>query len=78
MRLLTAISLALVVLIALACTATPAGPAPTATPLPYLAFQLDVRISPNDAATFMLNPSPLGKGGYSQGGESLETEGGEI
>ena len=45
---------------------------------PFVPRELDVRISPNDAATFMLNPSPLGKGGYSQGGELLETEGGEI
>ena len=40
---------------------------PTATPLPYLAFQLDVKIEPREAATFLLNPTPLGKGGYSQG-----------
>ena len=45
---------------------------------PFVPRELDVRISPNDAATFMLNPSSLGKGGYSQGGELLETEGGEI
>jgi hypothetical protein len=34
MRLLTAISLALIVLMALACTATPATPAPTPAPTP--------------------------------------------
>ena len=45
---------------------------------PFVPRELDVRISLNDAATFMLNPSSLGKGGYSQGGELLETEGGEI
>ena len=67
MRYLTSISLTLIVLMALACTATPAGPAPTATPLPYLAFQLDVKIDPKEAATFLLNPNPLGKGGYPQG-----------
>ena len=50
-----------------------ASPVPTATPVladtpvPFLARQLDVKIDPKEAATFLLNPSPLGKGGYSQG-----------
>ena len=58
------------------------APPPAATSVPYLAFQLDVRISPNDAATFMLNPNPLGKGGYAQGMvvtiDILPNEGWEI
>ena len=40
---------------------------PTATPEPFLARQLDVKIDPKEAAIFLLNPSPLGKGGYPQG-----------
>ena len=72
--------LTLVLALAMGCTSP--APSPTATPLPYLAFQLDVRISPNDAATFMLNPSPLGKGGYAQGMvvtiEILPDEGWEV
>ena len=44
-----------------------ATPVPAATPVPFLARQLDVKIDPKEAATFLLNPSPLGKGGYSQG-----------
>jgi uncharacterized repeat protein (TIGR02543 family) len=46
--------------------ASPAPP-PAATSAPYLAFQLDVKIDPKEAATFLLNPTPLGKGGYPQG-----------
>ena len=67
MRLPTAISLSLVTLVALAVGCVSPAPSPTATPLPYLAFQLDVKIDPKEAATFLLNPSPLGKGGYPQG-----------
>ena len=44
-----------------------ATPVPTDTPVPFLARQLDVKIDPKEAATYLLNPSPLGKGGYSQG-----------
>ena len=44
-----------------------ATPVPADTPVPFLARQLDVKIDPKDAATYLLNPSPLGKGGYSQG-----------
>ena len=51
--------------LAMGCVAP--APLPTATPVPFLAIQLDVRIDPKDAATFMLNPGPLGKGRYSQG-----------
>ena len=43
------------------------GDTPTDAKAPFVPRELDVRISPNNAATFMLNPSPLGKGGYSQG-----------
>ncbi len=48
-------------------TATPVPadtPVPTATlvpadtPVPFLARQLDVKIDPKDAATYLLNPSP--------------------
>ena len=45
----------------------PATSVPTATPEPFLARQLDVKIDPKEVATYLLNPSPLGKGGYSQG-----------
>jgi hypothetical protein len=38
-----------------------------AVPEPFVARQLDVKIDPKDAATYLLNPSPLGKGGYSKG-----------
>ena len=57
--------------LAMGCVAP--APLPTATlvpadtPEPFLARQLDVKIDPKEAATFLLNPSPLGKGGYSQG-----------
>mgnify|MGYP000486398315 CR=1 FL=1 len=44
-----------------------ATPVPAATPVPFLARQLDVKIDPKEAATYLLNPSPLGKGGYSPG-----------
>ena len=44
-----------------------ATPVPADTPVPFLARQLDVKIDPKDAATYLLNPSPLGKGGYSKG-----------
>ena len=44
-----------------------ATPVPTATSVPFLARQLDVKIDPKEAASYLLNPSPLGKGGYSQG-----------
>jgi hypothetical protein len=40
---------------------------PSATPVPFLARQLDVKIEPKDAATFKVIPSPSGMGGYSQG-----------
>jgi len=40
---------------------------PTATPVPFLTRQLDVKIDPKEAAAILLNPSPLGNGGYSQG-----------
>jgi len=39
----------------------------TATPVPFLARQLDVKIDPKEAATYLLNPNPLGKDGYPQG-----------
>ena len=55
------------VALALAMGCVAPAPLPTATPEPFLARQLDVKIDPKDAATFLLNPSPLGKGGYSQG-----------
>jgi len=51
--------------VAMGCVAP--APLPTATPVLFLAIQLDIRIDPKDAATFMLKLSPLGKGGYSQG-----------
>jgi len=38
-----------------------------AAPEPFIARQLDIKIDPKDAATYLLNPSPLGKGGYSKG-----------
>jgi len=44
-----------------------ATPVPADTPVPFVARQLDVKIDPKDAATYLLNPSPLGKGGYSKG-----------
>ena len=53
--------------LALAMGCVSPAPLPTATPEPFLARQLDVKIDPKEAATFLLNPSPLGKGGYSQG-----------
>jgi hypothetical protein len=43
------------------------APLPTATPEPFLARQLDVKIDPKEAASYLLNPSPLGKSGYSKG-----------
>ena len=82
MRYLSSISLAFVTLMVLAMGCVNPAPPPAATSVPYLAFQLDVRISPNDAATFMLNPNPLGKGGYAQGMvvtiDILPNEGWEI
>ena len=39
----------------------------TATPVPFLARQLDVKIDPKEAATYLLNPKPLGEDGYPQG-----------
>ena len=53
--------------LALAMGCVSPAPLPTATPEPFVARKLDVKIDPKDAATFVLNPSPLGKGGYSQG-----------
>jgi hypothetical protein len=41
--------------------------APTATPVPFKALQLHVKLDPKESATILLNPSPLGEGGYSQG-----------
>ena len=67
----------LVLILSLVMGCVPGNP-PTDAKALFVSRELDVRISPNDAATFMLNPSPLGKGGYSQGGELLETERGEI
>ena len=67
----------LVLILSLVMGCVPCNP-PTDAKALFVSRELDVRISPNDAATFMLNPSPLGKGGYSQGGELLETERGEI
>jgi tetratricopeptide (TPR) repeat protein len=40
---------------------------PAITPVPFLARQLDITIDPEEAATVLLNPSPLGKGGYPKG-----------
>jgi len=40
---------------------------PTATSAPYIAFELDLKIEPREAATFLLNPTPIGKAGYPQG-----------
>jgi len=51
--------------LAMGCVAP--APSPTATPEPFLARQLDVKIDPKEAASYLLNPSPLGKGGYSLG-----------
>jgi len=51
--------------LAMGC-ASPAPP-PAATSAPYIAFALDLKIEPREAATFLLNPSPIGKAGYSQG-----------
>jgi len=42
-------------------------PVPADTPFPFVAGQLDVNIDPKEAASYLLNPSPLGKGGYSKG-----------
>ena len=67
MRLLTAISLALIVLMAVAMGCASAVPSPTDTPLANLAFKLDVKIDPKNAAEFILNPTPLGEDGYPQG-----------
>ena len=53
------ILLTIVLALAMGCV----NPAPE----PFLARQLDVKIDPKDAATFLLNPSPLGKGDYPQG-----------
>ena len=66
-----AVLLTVVLALAMGC-ASPA-PLPTATPVPadapvpFLARQLDIKIDPKEAATVLLNPSPLGKGGYSKG-----------
>ena len=43
------------------------APVPAATPVPFLAMQLDVKLDPKESAVILLNPSPLGNGGYSQG-----------
>ena len=57
--------LTFVLALAMGCVAP--APLPTATPVPFLARQLDVKIDPKEAASYLLNPSPLGKGGYSLG-----------
>ena len=67
MRYLTSISLALIVLMALAMGCASPIPSPTDTPLANLAFKLDVKIDPKNAAEFILNPTPLGEDGYPQG-----------
>ena len=59
------ILLTFVLALAMGCVSPP--PLPTATPVPFLARQLDVKIDPKEAASYLLNPSPLGKGGYSLG-----------
>jgi len=56
----------LIIILSLVMACAPVD-TPTDTTAPYIPRELEVRISPNDAATFMLNPSPLGKGSYSQG-----------
>ena len=43
------------------------APTPEPTPMPFKPRQLEVKIDPKESATFLLNPSPLGKGGYPQG-----------
>ena len=53
------------IVLMVACGGGESGP--TFTPVPFLARQLDVKIDPKEAATVLLNPSPLGKGGYSKG-----------
>ena len=40
---------------------------PTATSAPNIPFELDLKIEPREAATFLLNPTPIGKAGYPQG-----------
>jgi hypothetical protein len=35
-----------------------ATPVPAATPVPFLARQLNIKIDPKEAATYLLNPSP--------------------
>jgi len=51
--------------LAMGCVAP--TPLPTAAPEPFITRQLDVKIDPKEAASYLLNPSPLGKSGYSKG-----------
>ena len=48
------ILLTFVLALAMGCATPP--PLPTATPKPFIARQLDVKIDPKDAATYLLNP----------------------
>ena len=59
------ILLTIVLALAMGCVAPATVPADT--PIPLIARQLDVTIDPKQAASYLLNPSPLGKDGYSKG-----------
>ena len=55
----------LILALALGCVSS--APSLTGTPVPYKPLQLHVKLDPKESATVLLNPSPLGEGGYSQG-----------
>ena len=57
--------LTFVLAFAMGCVAP--TPVPADTPFPFVARKLDVKIDPKEAASYLLNPSPLGKDGYSKG-----------
>lgn len=48
--------LTLLLSLAMSCATPPQ--LPTATPVPFLARQLNIKIDPKEAATYLLNPSP--------------------
>ena len=67
---LLAIVVSLILALALGCIPEEfptADQSPADTPTALVARQLDVRIDPQDAATILLNPAPVGKGGYLRG-----------